>query len=122
MNKNKIERRASVPIAIAIAVGMALWFAVALAAGRREAWDTSAYWTMAYPIAVGTFGVLGFAFPQRPWRWAAVLFLSQFAAMVLRGGELGSLWPLGLALFAVLSIPGMAAARFGSRLRARRTA
>src|SRR4051812_24139276 len=99
------KQRTTTPIAIAIAVGMALWFAVSLSAGKREAWDTSAYWTLAYPVAVAVCGVLGFMFPQRPWRWPAVLFLAQFAAMVLRSGELGSLWPLGLLLFGVLSLP-----------------
>ena len=113
------EQRASVPIAIAAAIGMALWFAVSLTAGGREAWDTSAYWAVAYPVALGACAVLGFVFPHRPWRWAVVVFLSQFVAMVLRSGELGSLWPLGLALFVVLSLPGVVAARFGSRLKAR---
>ena len=112
-------KRASVPIAIAAAIGIVLWFGVSLAAGRREAWDTSAYWTVAYPGALAACAVLGFVFPHRPWRWAVVLFLSQFAAMVLRSGELGSLWPLGLVLFVVLSLPGVVAARFGSRLKAR---
>lgn len=113
------EARAGVPIAIAAAVGMVLWLAVTLAAGVREAWDTGAYWSVAYPAALGACAVLGYLFPQRPWRWAVVLFLAQFAAMILRNGELGSLWPLGLALFAVLSLPGMLAARLGSRLKAR---
>jgi len=113
------EKRANVPIAIAAAIGMALWFIVSLAAGKREAWDTSAYWAVAYPVALGACALLGFVFPQRPWRWAVVLFLSQFAAMVLRSGELGGLWPLGLALFGVLSLPGVVAARFGSRLKSR---
>jgi len=112
-------QRAGVPIVIAAAIGMALWFAVTLAAGVREAWDTGAYWTVAYPVALVACAVLGYLFPQRPWRWAVVLFVSQFVAMLLRNGELGSLWPLGLALFAVLSLPGVLAAQLAAWLKGR---
>ena len=113
------KQNAGVPITIAAVIGMALWFAVSLAAGRREAWDSGVYWLVAYPVAMGACAVLGFVFPHRPWRWAVVLFLFQFVAMVLRNGELGSLWPLGLVLFVVLSLPAILAARFGSRFKAR---
>ena len=66
------EQRAGVPTVIAVAIGMGLWFAVSLAVGRREAWDTSAYWTVAYPVALVACAVLGFVFPQKPWRWPVV--------------------------------------------------
>jgi hypothetical protein len=37
--------------------------------------------------------------------------------MAIRNGELGGLWPLGLVLFAVLSLPGMLAAHVAARLK-----
>ena len=46
-----------------------------------------------------------------------VLFASQFLAMCVRNGELGSLWPLGLALFAVLALPGVVLATVAARFR-----
>lgn len=37
--------------------------------------------------------------------------------MTIRNGELGSLWPMGLLLLAVLSLPGMALGQFVAWLR-----
>jgi hypothetical protein len=58
---------------------------------------------------------LGYSYPERPWRWALVLFESQFLAMCIRNGELGNLWPLGMAVFAIIALPGIAAAKLASR-------
>ena len=114
-----ITRKAAVPIFIAVAVGVALWFATSLLSGKRESWDASAYWVVAWPAAVLTCAFLGYAYPERPWRWALVLFESQFLAMCIRNGELGNLWPMGMALFAVIALPGVVAARFASRFSSR---
>lgn len=53
---------------------------------------------------------------MRTWRWPLVLFEAQFIAMCLRNGELGNLWPMGMLLFAVISLPGMLAAKVAARL------
>jgi hypothetical protein len=98
---------------------MGLWFWASLASGRREPWDAAAYWSLAYPAAILVAGILGYLFPARPWRWSLTLFLAQFAAMCIRNGELGNLWPLGLALFAVLSLPAVALGQGGAWLRGR---
>ena len=108
-----------VPYAIAAIAGVALWIGASVISGKREAWDAAIYWTAAYPIAVVVSGLLGFLFPQRPWRWALALFLFQFVGMAIRNGELGGLWPLGLVMFAVLSIPGILLARLAAWLRAK---
>jgi hypothetical protein len=100
---------------IAAVVGFTLWFGTSLLTGRREAWDASAYWVFAYPLAVLVCALLGYGYPDRPWRWALVLFEAQFIAMCVRNGELGNLWPLGLVLFAVISVPGVVAARVAAR-------
>lgn len=104
---------------IAAAAGMALWFAGAEVSGRREAWDSGIYWAIFYPAAVLVAGVLGYLFPDRPWRWAVTLFAAQFAAMVLRDGELGNLFPLGLVAFGVLALPAIGVAAVGSRMKKR---
>ena len=62
--------------------------------------------------------VLGYAFPNRPWRWALVLVCSQMLVMMASGSGLGLL-PLGLLLLAILSLPAVAIARFGARMRLR---
>lgn len=113
------SRRAAVPLALAAGTGIALWLAASLISGRREAWDAGLYWSAAYPAAIVLSAVLGFRYPARPWRWPMVLFLGQFVGMLVRNGELGNLWPLGLLLFGVLAVPGVLAARFGAWLRTR---
>ena len=111
------NRRVAVPVSIAIAVGITLWLASSVGTGKREAWDSSAYWAIAYPTAMLACAFLGYFFPDRPWRWAIALFEAQFVAMCLRNGELGGLWPLGMAMFAVISLPGVVAARIAAKFQ-----
>jgi hypothetical protein len=105
------------PAAIAFVIGAALWLLAGALTHRREPWDSGAYWLLVYPLAVAACGALGWRFPDRPWRWALVLFEAQFVTMALRSSEVGNLWPLGIALFAVLALPGIAVARWTARLR-----
>jgi len=111
------SRPATPPYLLATAAGMSLWFAASYISGSREPWDARIYWNAAYPLAIFLSGMLGFYFPVRPWRWAVALFLSQFLAMTIRNGEIGNLWPLGLMLFALLSIPGIVVGSLAARLR-----
>ena len=113
------SRIAVVPMLIAAVAGMALWFLAGFLTGVREPWDSSAYWLLVYPIAIAGCAFLGYRFPERPWRWPLVLFEAQFLGMCLRNGELGNLWPMGLALFAAIAIPGILGAKFAARLRER---
>lgn len=105
------------PAFIALATGAALWLLTAIACGRREAWDASAYWALAYPAALVACAALGYRYPARAWLWAVALFEGQFSAMCARNGELGGLWPLGMVMFAVLALPGVYAAKRGARRR-----
>jgi hypothetical protein len=112
-------QRVLLPVALAAVAGAGLWFAASQVSGRPEPWDASSYWGTFYPLALFVCGLLGYCFPLRAWRWPGVLFASEFVAMCVRNGELGNLWPLGLGLFGVLAIPGIAASRLGAWLRTR---
>jgi hypothetical protein len=103
--------------ALAAMSGMALWFWIAAISGRREAWDSSAFWAIGYPAAIVISAALGYFFPTRPWRWVLTLFFGQFVAMTIRNGEIGSLWPLGMLLFGVMALPGAFAAKIASYMR-----
>lgn len=99
------------PALLALAVGAALWWFAASIAGQREAWDSAAYWGFAYPASLVAVAALAYFHRTRAWRWALLLFVGQFLGMCVRNGELGNLWPLGLMLFGVLALPGIAIAR-----------
>lgn len=104
--------------ASAAVVGATLWVGTSLLSGRREAWDASAYWMLAYPAAILIAGVLGYLAPTRPWRWAATLMGVQAACLTTASGSFGLL-PLGLILFGFLALPPMGAAAAGARYRLR---
>lgn len=106
---------------MAIGGGAFLWIAAAVLSGRSEAWDSSLYWTVAYPLSIALAGVLGYRFPHRPWRWALAVMLAQAVMLVLSGAGFGLL-PLGLILFAVLALPAAGLAHIAARMRARRAA
>ena len=110
--------RPLLPAVLAAVAGTALWFAASVLTDRREPWDAPSYWSVFYPLALLMCGVLGYLDPQHRSRWPFVLFAFQFVAMCVGNRELGSLWPLGLALFAVLALPGVIVSRLGARLRA----
>ena len=102
----------------AIGGGVILWLVTAGISGRTEAWDSSLYWTAAYPLAIGLAGGLGYWAPERPWRWGLAVMLSQ--AVVLVAASSGfSLLPLGLILFAVLALPPVGLAHFMVKIRLR---
>jgi hypothetical protein len=114
-------RPTRLPLAIALIGGAIVWIAASLLMGRREPWDAPAYWVILYPLSLGGCGLLGYAFPYRAWLWAFALFWGQFLGMAVRNGELGGLWPLGMVLFAVIALPGVALAAWGARLGRKRT-
>jgi hypothetical protein len=112
-----MKQKARMAVLMAAVIGFALWFVAILFTAKKEPWDSAAYWVIAYPLAIAACAVLGYRFPERPWRWALVLFESQFLAMCVHNGELGNLWPLGMLLFAVVALPGVVAAKAAARFR-----
>jgi len=106
---------------IAILGGASLWVLTSLITGRSEAWDAPIYWSVAYPLALLLAGVLGYRAPRRAWRWGLAVMLVQAPVMLLTSGSSLNLLPVGLALFAVLALPAIAAATLGVRLRAWRS-
>jgi hypothetical protein len=111
--------RALAPHFVALVLGAALWVATSMLTGRREPWDASAYWAVAYPLAILASAVLGYIYPERAWRWPFAVFVAQFISMCVLNGELGNLWPLGLLLFAVLALPALLATTLAARLAGR---
>jgi hypothetical protein len=98
--------------------GIILWAATAFLGGRSEPWDSGLYWSVGYPLALVAAAALGYAFPNRPWRWALLLVYSQLLVLLVSGSGFGML-PLALILLAFLCLPAVALARFGAFARGR---
>jgi hypothetical protein len=113
-----MSTRTWVPFAVSAATGLAYWAAVVAMLGRREPWDGPGYWTLAYPVALALSAVLALAFPKGGWRWALVVMLSQMVVMAAGGAGL-SMAPLGVALLAILALPGVGLGLVIERLRNR---
>lgn len=110
----------STPAWLAAAIGGAvLWLATSALTGRNEAWDSSWYWSITYPLAIVFAGVLGYLFPHKAWRWGLVIMLSQAVVLAFTAGGFGLL-PLGLLLFGVLSVPPIIAAGVMAAIRRKR--
>ena len=116
-----MNKSTALPVALAVIAGSALWAFGSVVSDRREAWDSGSYWTIFYPAAIIACGLLGYLFPDRPWRWCIALFAAQFATMTVLAGEIGNLAPLGLILFGVLSLPAIGAAMLASRTKRSRS-
>ena len=104
-------------IFVAATTGVLLEIGVFLVSGRREAWDSPVFSTAGLPIAALIALALGFATAGSDWLWTAIIAPCQIMTMMARSGEIGSLWPLTLALSFILSAPFVAVAFVGSRFR-----
>jgi hypothetical protein len=114
-----LPTRTAALLAVAIGVGLEVW--ISLATGRREAWDSGLYWTVALPVAVVAAGAIGYLSRGNAWLAALLIVPGQVLAMAYRSGSIGSLtlWPLTLALSCLLGLPFALVAYVGQRLRRR---
>lgn len=97
--------------------GALLWQVTAWVSGRREAWDSSMYWLLAYPAGLALAATLAYQHPVRPWRWALAMMWIQPVMMSVFSGSGFSMLPLGLIMFAFLALPPIAAASVAARRR-----
>jgi hypothetical protein len=78
--------------------------AITTATGRKEAWDSGAYFSVGIPIMCALIFAISYLFPARAWRWTLSMAVGQSIAILSGGGSL-SLWPLSIVAMAVLSVP-----------------
>ena len=112
MSTSTTERWAYVAAAL---VGAATWVVVAALSGRREAWDSDLYFSIALPIVGVVAAVLGFLVPHRAWRWAFVPFGAQALAAFVQNPT-ANLLPIGLIVFAIFGVGCLVPAYVGARL------
>jgi len=104
-------------ITLCLLTGIALELGIHALTGRREAWDSGQYWTIGLPSVAVASLAFGYLSQRRDWLWTFLIVPGQVLTMMVRSGELGSLWPLAVALSAILSTPFAVAAFVGSRFR-----
>jgi len=114
-------KRDYVLYAIAALIGAVLWVVISQMSGRREAWDSDLYFSLGMSVSCLVSFVFGLIAPERSWRWGAWPFAGQFLAMLAMAG-VGSLLPLGIIMFGILSIPAMLTARLGAFIASKRRA
>lgn len=103
----------------ACGAGAITWIGTGLLSHRTEAWDASLYWVAAYPALALVLAWISYEMPARPWRWPFAAMFTQAAVLFLSNPS-GNLLPLGLIVFAVLSLPLMIPAAIGARLGRKR--
>ena len=104
---------------ISVMAGVLVWIVVSALSGRREAWDSSWYFSVGNPVICLISLVMGFLVPKQSWRWGVAPFVGQFVWLLLSQGP-GNLLPLGIIAFAVVSVPAVVAAKVGACFGSRR--
>jgi hypothetical protein len=109
--------------AFATAFGTQLVAAIATgdpaSAFRRELVDLGIYWLVALPACYLVAGVLGYMGPVRTWRWIVTMLAIHALYTFLSAGSGLSLWPLALAMYLVISLPGIVTGWLGGLIRRR---
>ena len=105
-------------LTLAIFIGALTWAVISAASGRREAWDSSWYFSVGMPVICVASAILGFVEPQKSWRWGITPLAGQFLWMLFTQGP-GNLLPLGVIVFGVLSAPSILTAKLGAFVRSR---
>tara|TARA_Y100001933_G_scaffold35263_2_gene30287 strand:+ start:987 stop:1328 length:342 start_codon:yes stop_codon:yes gene_type:complete len=90
-------------------VSLAAWLGVSMTGGGGEAWDKGAYWSVALPGLYLAGGVAALLTRASVWLIALWSGIGQLAGLLMTAAGL-SLWPLGMILLAVLSLPVAGAA------------
>jgi hypothetical protein len=98
---------------VSLGVGAATWVFVAMASGRREAWDSGLYFVLVLPVIALTAGIVSYKVPVRTWRWAMFPFAAQAIVMIVQEPA-GNLLPVGLITFFIFGAMCLIPARIGA--------
>jgi len=102
------------PYITAALAGLMTCMAIALVAGRREAWDAGAYYSIGIPIMVVVIFVIAWAYPERAWRWTLAMAVGQSLSALLQGSSL-NLFPIAVVFMTVVSVPQFIAGYLAAR-------
>lgn len=106
-------------LAVAFTASLVVWLVVSAATGGREAWDAGIYWSVGLPVIYAVGGIAGLFSRVNVWRLTLWSGIGQFAGLVLTAPGDMSLWPLGMLMMAVLSLPVAGLVHVGRVVRKR---
>lgn len=96
--------------------GFAVWFVISSVYGLREAWDGPGFLPYTGSM-VALNAAAGFIQPRRVILNGLLSVALQPAAIFVKSGEIGSLFPLGLIAFLVLGLLFSAAGKAGALVK-----
>jgi hypothetical protein len=103
-------------LVVLFVASLMVWLLVSVAGGGGEAWDKAAYWSVGLPALYLAGGVGACLTKVSAWKLALWSGLGQFTGLLLTASGL-SMWPIGLLLLALLSLPVLAVAQAARWLR-----
>ena len=103
------------PHIISALAGFAICLAVSLITGKKEAWDSSYYFSIGLPFMCVLIFAISYRWPEKTWRWAFSMAMGQSLAMALAGNSL-SLWPLSIIAMTICSVPQFITGLVASKL------
>ena len=108
-----------VAYAASVLSGLVVCLAITATTGRKEAWDSAAYFSVGIPFMCLLIFGISYLYPRRAWRWTLSMAVGQSLAIVSGGGSF-NLWPLSIVAMTVVSIPQFITGFVASTLAARR--
>ena len=114
MNRN---HSSTISLVIAAIVGVLVWRVTSTFSGIEEAWDAPVYWSVGYPFLAVVCFVLGWFARRRAWAFGLIAMVAQSLPMLVPLPDDLSLYPLGLVMLGIVSIPLMIAGLLGSKAK-----
>ena len=106
------------PHAIAIAIGITIWFLVEPYGPNQEHWDNPIYWKFVYPAICIACILLGFVFSNKSWIYGLLIIVAQALPAMIKNLD-AELIGVSFILLLIISIPPGLSGLIGSYIRSR---
>ncbi len=101
--------------AAAALLGLLVCLSLIIITGGEIAWDSNLYYFIGTPVMTFLAYMLGYSFPESPWRWVVCMALGQFGSVIFVEDAM-EFWWLTLGFLLMVSIPQFVSAYIGSNV------